>query len=354
MSSFTLSIFATLALALVIGQGEGVSITSIRVPPAVESGSESVVLDCEYVLAPHEKQGLVVQWFFRDSAVPVYQWIPGKRPQVSGALKGRINLEHRASDDPHHRHRALEIVKATTDIGGDYRCKVASFDNEDSQTARMAVYIPAEKFTIEQEAVDSALVNVTCQVEGVYPKPQMALYQQSGSHGTRSQVDGAELEVEARDGGVYDAVLYKLIDEQDLSADTIFECQLVLPDTDYQLIQRLNFQPSIKVASSALPNNDISEDDGEIDGGDDVDVDGGHLASAVTSAPSPSSIGHRFHANHDDSQVLHDVPDGAAQSATGRGIRAHDAITESNSGSVFSGPWISLLMGITCVVINLS
>lgn len=78
------------------------------------------------------------------------------------------------------------------------------------------------------------------------------------------------------------------------------------------------------MVSSALPNNDVSEGDGEI--GDD-DVDGGHLASAGTSAPSPSSIGHRFHANHDDSQVLHDVPDGAAQSATGRGIRAHDAIT---------------------------
>ena len=100
------------------------SITSIKVPPAVESGSESVVLDCEYVLAPHEKQGLVVQWFFRDGTVPVYQWIPGKRPQVSGPLKGRINLEHRVSDDPHHRHRALEIINATTDLGGDYRCKV--------------------------------------------------------------------------------------------------------------------------------------------------------------------------------------------------------------------------------------
>lgn len=45
-------------------------------------------------------------------------------------------------------------------------------------------------------------------------------------------------------GDVYDAILYKLMHEEDLSSDTIFECQLVLPDTDYQLIQRLNFQPS--------------------------------------------------------------------------------------------------------------
>lgn len=56
-------------------------------------------------------------------------------------------------------------------------------------------------------------------------------------------MEGAQLEVEEREN-VYDAVLYKLIDEDDLSADTIFECLLVLPDTDFQLIQRLNFQPS--------------------------------------------------------------------------------------------------------------
>lgn len=204
------------------------SITSIKVPPAVESGSESVVLDCEYILAAHEKQGLVVQWFFRDHPVPVYQWIPGKRPQVSGLLKGRINLDHHASEDPYHRHRALEIIKATTDVGGDYRCKVlsryyvrsvtdsnfsmlsyqvASFDNEDYQTAKMVVYgkhyaafplritflncvisfgpVPAEKFTVDQETEGSSVVNVTCNVEGVYPKPQVALFQQNGSHGSR-------------------------------------------------------------------------------------------------------------------------------------------------------------------------
>lgn len=56
-------------------------------------------------------------------------------------------------------------------------------------------------------------------------------------------MDGTEFKVEERKE-VYDAVLYKLLNEDDLSADTIFECQLVLPDTDFQLIQRLNFQPS--------------------------------------------------------------------------------------------------------------
>ena len=120
----SISPYIHLSVLISISGVEGVSITSIRVPPAVENGSAPVVLDCEYTLAAHERQGLVVQWFFRDHPVPVYQWIPGKRPQDNGPLKGRLNLEHRASEDPYHRHRALEIVRPSTDLGGDYRCKV--------------------------------------------------------------------------------------------------------------------------------------------------------------------------------------------------------------------------------------
>jgi hypothetical protein len=43
------------------------------------------VLDCEYTLAPEEEgAGLVVKWFFNSQPAPVYQWIPGKKPQVKG------------------------------------------------------------------------------------------------------------------------------------------------------------------------------------------------------------------------------------------------------------------------------
>ena len=117
-------------------------ITSISVPPAVQESSTlaPVVLDCEYSIADSEKQGLVVQWFLRDLRAPVYQWIPGKRPQDLGPLKGRLNLEYRATEDPYHRHRALQILKPSADLAGEYRCKVATFDSEDVQSANMVVY----------------------------------------------------------------------------------------------------------------------------------------------------------------------------------------------------------------------
>ena len=67
----SISPYIHLSVLISISGVEGVSITSIRVPPAVENGSAPVVLDCEYTLAAHERQGLVVQWFFRDHPVPV-------------------------------------------------------------------------------------------------------------------------------------------------------------------------------------------------------------------------------------------------------------------------------------------
>ena len=70
----------------------------------------------------------------------MYQWIPGKPPQDLGLLKGRLNLRHRASDDPLKWHRALEIVRPSVELSGDYRCKVATVEDEAHATRSMIVY----------------------------------------------------------------------------------------------------------------------------------------------------------------------------------------------------------------------
>ena len=122
----------------------------MRVPMAVESEvGGAVVLDCQYAMAEHEKRGLVVQWHLNDHPVPVYQWIPGKRPQDNGPLKGRLDLEYRADEDPYHRHRALHILKPSVEMGGKYSCKVSTFDNEDRATSVMVVYgtLPSSPIT---------------------------------------------------------------------------------------------------------------------------------------------------------------------------------------------------------------
>lgn len=64
----------------------GVQITHLFVPEEVRNGtSEAAILDCEYTLTPADlsaTSGLVVKWFFNSGPAPVYQWIPGQRPQV--------------------------------------------------------------------------------------------------------------------------------------------------------------------------------------------------------------------------------------------------------------------------------
>lgn len=75
-----------------------VNIKRIDVPALVEMGSTSVILDCEYdtqVMLP----GLVMKWFFNGASGLVYQWIPPRRPQVIGLLKGKVDLSFRISGE---------------------------------------------------------------------------------------------------------------------------------------------------------------------------------------------------------------------------------------------------------------
>ncbi|XP_032794259.1 uncharacterized protein LOC123477456 [Daphnia magna] len=343
-------LFVTLSVFLLhfnLGGVRGVSITSIQVPPAVENGSASVVLDCDYSLASHEKQGLVVQWFFRDHPLPVYQWIPGKRPQDNGPLKGRLNLEYRASEDPYHRHRALEILNPSTDLGGDYRCKVATFDNEDSQNAHMVVYVPAASFTVEKTKPTTSTVNVTCKVEGVYPLPQLELIQEDGPHGNRMVVKETTLYISSR-GGRYDATLHRVLEDKQLPSDAAFECLLSLPATEYQTAQKITYQPGAPLDGGIIPQaaNDINEDHSHIGMGS-----GGGISIPSVSAPHRSLDAIASPAG--DTTIEDDSENASVwQSGTGRGIRAHETTTD-NGANVHKRPQILALLLAFFVMVSL-
>lgn len=118
-------------------------ITSLRVPKEVRNGTDKVILDCEYTLRPIEvsaNSGLVVKWFFNNGPAPVYQWIPGKKPQDLGVLRGRLDLSYRASNHDATMHRALCIVSPTTELSGEYKCAVSTFSDEDFMIKPMVVF----------------------------------------------------------------------------------------------------------------------------------------------------------------------------------------------------------------------
>lgn len=71
-------------------------ITGLFVPTEVQNGSDHVLLDCEYSLRPDELQpasGLVVKWFYNNSPAPVYQWIPGNKPQVQIPIQLQVQVQ---------------------------------------------------------------------------------------------------------------------------------------------------------------------------------------------------------------------------------------------------------------------
>ena len=55
-------------------------------------------------------------------------------------MRGKINLDYDISPSPFNRHRALYLYAPTTDMSGNYTCKVSTLQNEVTMTKAMIVY----------------------------------------------------------------------------------------------------------------------------------------------------------------------------------------------------------------------
>ncbi|KAF2351893.1 Immunoglobulin-like domain, partial [Trinorchestia longiramus] len=107
------------------------SMATVGTPIVLQNNSvPSVVLDCVYHYEEYEAKGLTVKWFWHKDHEPVYQWIPGGTPEVRGILTGRVAVDHIASSDFFSRHRALSIIRPTSDLSGLYTCTVSTYYDE--------------------------------------------------------------------------------------------------------------------------------------------------------------------------------------------------------------------------------
>ena len=117
----------------------------MRVPSVVESGKKNyVILDCDYDISSESEGAQVdVKWFFRNDPEPFFQWLPGRAPQAKGNLfsNGRLDLTYEVDGgNRYQKHRALKIMRPTTELSGTYRCKVSSFLDEDFMQKEMIIY----------------------------------------------------------------------------------------------------------------------------------------------------------------------------------------------------------------------
>lgn len=84
-------------MCILVTECIAVNIKRIQVPPLVELGTDSVILDCDYSTGVKPGPGLVIKWFFNGSTGLVYQWIPPRQPQVIGLLKGKVDMTFKIS-----------------------------------------------------------------------------------------------------------------------------------------------------------------------------------------------------------------------------------------------------------------
>jgi len=368
MTRSSLTCVAIACVALLLGGGvSGVTIKSMTVPSAVENNSAAVVLDCEYSLLDSEKMGpvqLVVRWFLNDLPYPVYQWIPGHRPQDNGPLRDRLNLEYRATENPYQRHRAMQILRPSTELAGRYTCKVSTFNNEESVSSVMVVYEPADELVVEAEKMDAddddddddddvnddgegeeseeaeSRVNVTCRVRGVYPRPHIELIQSDGPHGQRKVVENVSMAMVTSYNGRYDVTAHHVFNDDDLAVNTTFECLLSLPGTEYQISSAITYQPGpIAAATTTTAAPPPSAE--PLDTIEDNDVDY-WSSSSTTSLPSVSSPHRSRHLPDDDDDIDDDDGDDDADDASdanGHTKRAHTSLViDANAAATVTNP----------------
>ena len=105
-----------------------------------DGANQSVILDCNYTLARSDKL-FHVKWFHVHSDYSqVYQWILDMSPQSSGPLKNKVNLTYRASEDANERYRALQILRPTVNLSGDYLCRATSQHSNTELKQKLIVY----------------------------------------------------------------------------------------------------------------------------------------------------------------------------------------------------------------------
>lgn len=209
-----------------------VEIHELVVPGVVEEGSENVLLDCNFNYNESEADQLEVKWYFNKDPAPFCQWIAGRsdtKPQLIGDLfEDKVDLSYTAGSNNHTKYRALLLHKPTTAMSGTYTCKVSTLESEAVAEAKMQVYSPAKASEFKQKKLGSSKVNISCSFEGIYPAPNVKL-----TWGNFELIEDAV--VVTPHEGSYDVVIFKTLDHEELPSETVFGCEVSIPDTEYYL-----------------------------------------------------------------------------------------------------------------------
>jgi len=228
-----------------------VHITELSCPDVVESGSE-LVLDCDYAYLPEEEAQLDLKWYFNGSPVPVYQWVPSmkKGPQVIGDMfENSLDLKYEAHNDTFKKHRALRILKPDHRFSGTYQCKVSSFVDEDFQQKDVLVFAPPKNIHIVPSIseTDPKYLNLSCNVEGVYPMPALEISWTSNSSSTT--LDRMDTVVREQKDSSLDVTVSSLIPRDEITTDVVMACEVTIANTEFYVREEMQLFEYPKLTS---------------------------------------------------------------------------------------------------------
>ena len=128
-------------------------------PSAVQSSEPGPLrLACSFLHTSQEFHQLDVKWYKDGEQEPFLQWIPSldKRPQLvtdrrhlAGAA---VRVAHRATNTSQGRRvdQALVIKRATTQLTGHFRCRVATFYDDLTSVLQITVFGEIELFSFSR------------------------------------------------------------------------------------------------------------------------------------------------------------------------------------------------------------
>ncbi|XP_053685651.1 uncharacterized protein LOC128735181 [Sabethes cyaneus] len=202
-------------------------ITNLDVPQSYkltrgEEPSEELILDCEYELKDETSKGFVLKW--KHNNLPIYQWIPSKKPVALATFKGHVDLDYSVSDERLQKYRALKLINPVANFTGNYSCSVQTYLENEVKTSHLQIIVPETEFNLTYNQESNGSTVVSCSVSDIFPKPELSLF-----------VDESEINdivvSENHEQGLYDVVLQHVLSDD--SKDATIHCQLSIPGTNY-------------------------------------------------------------------------------------------------------------------------
>jgi len=197
--------------------------------PSLHQAHSPLEVSCNYNIDADEADQAVLTWYFNESPIPIYQWVPGLSmgPQVIHDLfKDNLDLKYEKYRDELKKHATLLISNPDQRFSGIYKCRISTFTEEFSSKESVLIYSTPAEVSISFNSGD-----ISCVIKGVFPPPSVILSWTTNGTVFSSQ----ETEVTPNDCGneTVDVLIKAAVDEASLEAHDMMTCEVSIEGTDY-------------------------------------------------------------------------------------------------------------------------